>query len=306
MDGWIKLHRKLLKSACASDPEYLAVWIHILLMASHEEKQIIFNGKKMALKSGSFVTSRLKMATQSGVHRSKVDRILNYLKIEHQIEQVSLGTGRLISIVNWHLYQSREQVSEQPESSQRAASEQPVSTIKNVRTQEVKKEKLVSICKTDHHFSDDSLFLFEVFFEATRSIPSMQGWSRQKCMEIHQAMADWSASRSVNKRADWLAVARTFSIKQDSNSIGNPKNGRAPRHVESGKSKLHSDDRVCLCCQVPWVEDGLGGLKPKCKCHNPFVWCEEHLKCENCCGCQTKKHQNLSQRASLKSQTGGV
>lgn len=133
MSGWIKLHRKLLKNALISDPDYLALWVRLLLMASHEETYIIFNGSKMPIKPGSFVTSRLKLSQQSHIHRSKLERILNYLKSEQQIEQVNLGTGRLISITNWHKYQDYEQANEQPMSSQRAASEQPVSTIKNVK-----------------------------------------------------------------------------------------------------------------------------------------------------------------------------
>lgn len=233
MDGWIKLHRKLLKSACASDPEYLAVWINILLMASHEEKELIVNGSKIRIKPGSFVTSRPKMVAQCGVERSKLERILNYLKSEQQIEQQNLVSCRLISITNWYQYQDNERGNELRVSRERAANEPRVSTIKKERTKELKKERSVLNTNTgDHHFSDDPLFDFEVFFEATRSVPTMQGWPRQKCLEIHQAMADWSASRSGNKRSDWLAVARTFA-KRDSLSMQVNSAGPRPSHFET-------------------------------------------------------------------------
>lgn len=236
MDGWIKLHRKLLKSACATDPEYLSVWINILLMASHEEKELIVNGSKMRIKPGSFITSRPKMAAQCHIHRSKLERILNYLKIEQQIEQQNLTSCRLISIINWEQYQTNEQQNEPRVSRERAENEPRVSTIKNERTKELKKERSVNTNTRDHHFSDDPLFDFEVFFEATRSVPTMQGWPRQKCLEIHQAMADWSASRSGNKRSDWLAVARTFA-KRDSLSMQVNSAGPRPSLFETRAEK---------------------------------------------------------------------
>lgn len=274
MDGWIKLHRKLLKSACATDPEYLAVWIHILLMASHEEKEIIVNGSKMLIKPGSFVTSRLKMASQCHIQQSKLERILNYLKTEQQIEQLNLVSCRLISIVHWEQYQTNEQVNEQRMNSERTANEQRMNTIKNERTKELKKES-VNTNTRDHHFSDDPLFNFEVFFEATRSIPTMQGWPRQKCLEIYEAMADWSATRSGNKRSDWLAVARTFAKRE----TGNGKYS----HIDPARS---SSDQTCICCKVPFVPGELGSFKMGCQC-NPLLWCETHLKCRICCGCET-------------------
>ena len=236
MDGWIKLHRKLLHSACATDPEYLAVWIHMLLMASHEEKELLINGSKIRIKPGSFVTSRLKMANQCRIEQSKLERILNYLKTEQQIEQVNLVSCRLLSIINWQEYQTSEQVTEHGMNSERTANEQRVNTIKNERTKELKKERSVNTNTRDHHLSDDPLFDFEVFFEATRSVPTMQGWPRQKCVEIHQAMADWSAASSKNKRANWLAVARTFD-RRDSRSMQVNSAGPRPSHFESKAEK---------------------------------------------------------------------
>lgn len=41
----------------------------------------------------------------------------------------------------------------------------------------------------------------------------------------------------------------------------------------------------CLCCKKEWVPDAVGGVKPSCKCLLPFRWCDDHQKCQACCGC---------------------
>jgi hypothetical protein len=50
MEGWIKLHRKMLDNPIVNkDCEYLAVWIYLLLNATHKEYDVIFEGKRITL-----------------------------------------------------------------------------------------------------------------------------------------------------------------------------------------------------------------------------------------------------------------
>lgn len=140
-EGWIKLHRSMLESAVASEPEHLALWVTLMLMASHTERDVIVNGVKLRLRPGQLITSRLKMAARSGIQESKVERILNFLKIEQQIEQQNLTSCRLISIINWHDYQASEQEIERGVNSERTATEQRVNTYRECK--EFKNEKNV-------------------------------------------------------------------------------------------------------------------------------------------------------------------
>lgn len=50
--------------------------------------------------------------------------------------------------------------------------------------------------------------------------------------------------------------------------------------------RRNATDENCICCKVPWVQNEMGGSNPNCKCHSPFVWCNEHFKCKACCGCK--------------------
>ena len=111
MQGWIKLHRKILTNVISKKPEYLALWLLLLILANHQKKQFfIFNSKKNKLRLGEFITGRKKLAKISGINESKIERILKYLEIEQQIEQQTFNKFRLIHIVNWKKYQKSEQL----------------------------------------------------------------------------------------------------------------------------------------------------------------------------------------------------
>ena len=143
-DGWIKVHRKMLDNPVVfKDADHLAVWMYLLLKATHTEYPTMFNGEKVILKAGQLVTGRKKISSDTGVNESKVNRVLNLFKSEHQIEQLTTRHGSIISIVAWDEYQTCEQQNGQQVNNNRTTSEQQVNTIqeqKNKRTKEIYKD----------------------------------------------------------------------------------------------------------------------------------------------------------------------
>lgn len=133
-EGWIKLHRKLLDNPVTmKDTDHLAVWIYLLLNASHNEHPALFRGEKIMLKPGQLITGRKSIALALHIDESKVERILKSLKSEQQIEQQTSSKNRLISITNWEFYQQSEQQNEQQVNNKRTTSEQQVNTNKNIK-----------------------------------------------------------------------------------------------------------------------------------------------------------------------------
>ena len=133
-EGWIKLHRKLLDNPVTmKDTDHLAVWIYLLLNASHNEHSALFKGEKITLKPGQLITGRKSIALALHIDESKVERILKSLKSEQQIEQQTSSKNRLISITNWEFYQQSEQQNEQQVNNKRTTSEQQVNTNKNIK-----------------------------------------------------------------------------------------------------------------------------------------------------------------------------
>ena len=139
--GWIKLHRKLLENPISNKPLWAWLWVVLLLKANHEDKEIIWNGQKKKIESGTFLTGRKVLALESGLTESSVERALHYLEIDKQIEQQKTNKYRLIIISKWKQYQ----VIEQQKNNKRTTNEQPLDTDKNDKNEKNEKKPLSSI-----------------------------------------------------------------------------------------------------------------------------------------------------------------
>ncbi len=139
MDGWISLHRKILSNPIVcKDADHVAIWIYLLLNATHSEIKMVFGGTSIILKPGQLITSRKSISEKFNISESKVQRVLKLLENEQQIEQQTNNKHRLITIVNWGLYQDRdcknkksEQQKEQQLNNKRTTSEQQLNTNNN-------------------------------------------------------------------------------------------------------------------------------------------------------------------------------
>jgi len=131
MNGWIKLHRKMLENPILMESnDYLALWIYLLLNATHRKHETIFGGKVITLEPGQLVTGRNKLAKELHLQGMKVDRMLFCLESAQMIEQTKKsGVGRIITITAWDEYQTFEQTFEQSMSKVCAKYEQSMSTI---------------------------------------------------------------------------------------------------------------------------------------------------------------------------------
>ena len=161
-NGHIKLFRRLMQSPYYEDSQYIHLWVHLLLSVNWTEKKFKLKNsdKFITLLPGQVLTSRDALQTQTGIHRSKIDRILNAFKSEQQIEQQTFSKYRVITILNWQMYQCVEQQNEQHMSHKRAADEPQMSTNKKVKN--IKKEPiggLLPICQA-----------WKAFVEMRRSI----------------------------------------------------------------------------------------------------------------------------------------
>ena len=144
MDGYIKLYRKTLENpVICQDSEHLAVWVYLLLKATHTNYPAMFKGKRITLLPGQLLTGRKSISLALCISESKVQRILKAFESEQQIEQQTGNKNRLVSIVRWHEYQSGEQQTEQQVNNNRTTSEQQVNTNKNGKNgKNVKNEEI--------------------------------------------------------------------------------------------------------------------------------------------------------------------
>jgi hypothetical protein len=130
MPGWIKLHRDLIKHPRSGNPQWLALWVHLLSLAAYEDSRAMFKGKVIQLAPGQLVVSRPKLAKITGIPSSTIERFLDVLETEQQIEQQTASTSRLITICNWAKYQERGQRNGQRTDSGRTADGSAIYTIR--------------------------------------------------------------------------------------------------------------------------------------------------------------------------------
>ena len=109
----------------------MAIWIYLLLNATHAEIPAMFKGQKIMLNPGQLITGRKVISDKLRVTESKVQRVLKCYESERQIEQQTGNKNRLIPIKNWNMYQCSEQQIERQMYNQRTTNEQQMNTNNN-------------------------------------------------------------------------------------------------------------------------------------------------------------------------------
>lgn len=125
MDGWIKLHRKLLNNSLLRDHTALSIFISLLLMVDRG------TGKKNI--------GRIWMSSQLGLHDSTFYKALK--RLEKNYKMVTLSSNNKyteVQIVNWLRYQSSEEVGNSSGNNKVTTKEQQSNTLQEVKNKELR------------------------------------------------------------------------------------------------------------------------------------------------------------------------
>ena len=113
------------------DAEHLAVWMYLLLNATHAEYPALFKGKKIMLQPGQLITGCISIGNQLSISESKVRRTLNDFIIDEQIDRQTSNKNSLITILNWDLYQNFDGQNDSQVTDKRRTTDGQVTTNKN-------------------------------------------------------------------------------------------------------------------------------------------------------------------------------
>lgn len=109
MEGWISLYRCLLGKPIwkKSTPEQKSILITLLLMVNHRENEWEWKGEQFRVQPGQMITSLESIVEEAGkgISIQNVRTALARFEKLQFLTNESTKTGRLITIVNWHLYQ---------------------------------------------------------------------------------------------------------------------------------------------------------------------------------------------------------
>lgn len=101
MDGWIKIHRKILEWEWYDDSKVVHLFIHCLLKANHKPKK--WRGQH--IDSGQFITSYQKLSEQLPLSVMQIRTALNKLKSTGELTIKTSNKYTMISITYWNDYQ---------------------------------------------------------------------------------------------------------------------------------------------------------------------------------------------------------
>ncbi|MFC7061663.1 DnaD domain-containing protein [Halobacillus seohaensis] len=109
MQGWVKLHRKILHSEIFDNEKMLKIFIYCLTKSSHKQAEVRVGRQKVQLEPGEFIFGRKKAATELNMNESTIRDYLKILQEDGVITIHPTNKYSVITIDNWGTYQSNEE-----------------------------------------------------------------------------------------------------------------------------------------------------------------------------------------------------
>ncbi|MCM3743878.1 hypothetical protein M3193_06955 [Sporosarcina luteola] len=153
--GWIKIHRSLLDKPIWTEAtsEQKVVLVTLLMMATHDERHWEWKGVQYSLKPGQMITSlpSLVRKCDKGVSVQKIRTALKRFAKYGFLTDESTNQNRLISIVNWDVYQRKDKsgTSEVTDSQQMA--NRQLTSNKNVKNEIINYPRAVPDESSEYH-----------------------------------------------------------------------------------------------------------------------------------------------------------
>lgn len=113
MEGWIKLHRKIIDNAIFSSEKGLKVWLWCLLKARREDGEVYLGKEKIQIKMGEFVFGRETASEELKMKPSTIRNWIDTLKKDSYVDIKPTNKYSIVKVLNWESYQGNGQHSGQ-------------------------------------------------------------------------------------------------------------------------------------------------------------------------------------------------
>jgi len=123
MQGYIKLHRKIITWEWYEEPNVFRLFLHCLLKANHKDKKWRGN----LIKRGSFITSLETLSKETRLTIQQVRTSLDKLILTKEINKVATNLSTCIIVNNYHEYQ----IDNKPVTNEQQTDNKRITTTKN-------------------------------------------------------------------------------------------------------------------------------------------------------------------------------
>lgn len=111
--GYVRLWRKTLDAGWIKNHKLWAFWTWCLMKASHKEYGAIIGLQIIHLLPGQFIFGRKKASQETGLTEREIRTIIEFLRKAGNLTIKTTNKFSIITIVNWHIYQSRDEQNDQ-------------------------------------------------------------------------------------------------------------------------------------------------------------------------------------------------
>ena len=182
--GYIKIWRKLEDSGLFQVPNTLAVFMYILMHATHQERKIGTPTGVITLQRGQLISGRIKLSIilkQSERQiRTSIDRLTNM-----QIMTIkTTNKYSIYTIVNYSIYQDIEDDSAKQTTSKRPANDQQTTTKQAFKHLSIEEGKAIAIGKPNCPHEE----IINLYHELLPASPRIK---------------DWTPARAASLKARW-------------------------------------------------------------------------------------------------------
>lgn len=204
IEGWIKLYRSLLQSHIFENEKLLKVWTWCLLKATHCERIQQVGRQQVLLKPGQFVTGRHKASVELGLPPSTVWEYLKILEADNTINIKSNNKFSIVTVVNWALYQSEEENSDNKSNntsnSKSTANRQQIDTNKNIKNDKNEKNNInisLQISNLRSRYSEKQLKIIDEYFEILQWTRRNGKIANSVILKIYQEWEKYSVEKVI-------------------------------------------------------------------------------------------------------------
>lgn len=104
--GYVRLWRKSLDAGWIKNHKLWAFWTYCLMKASHKEHDAIVGLQIVHLMPGQFIFGRRQASKETGLSERETRTIVELLKKCGNLTIKTTNKFSIITVVNWHIYQS--------------------------------------------------------------------------------------------------------------------------------------------------------------------------------------------------------
>jgi DNA-binding PadR family transcriptional regulator len=173
MQGYIKLHRKILDNGVFADAELLKVFVWCILKANTTPNVVY--GRKVDV--GEFITGRITASEELYLKPSTIYKRLQKLKAQGYIDISSTTKNSLITVVNYKSYQ----LNEKP---------------KKRNLVEVHNKFVVEVAKFSEIYQSQLLEAFVDYWTEPNKSKTKLRYELQKTFDIARRLKTWSKNES--------------------------------------------------------------------------------------------------------------